>query len=716
MRPGAAISALAAALLPLACAAQALPRLGALYPAGGQAGTTLEVAIQGGGLNGATELLVDGPGLTARIRPSTGRGDAADKKRFEASCAQCHELRGPAQLARTPEQWSQTVDRMIRQHSAPIEDADRTAIVRYLQAEARAAAGLSAEIAIAADAPPGARWVRVVAADGTSTALPFQVGGLPELLETEPNNDLAGATALKLPAVVNGRIAPSDSDHFRFQAAQGERLTFECVGSRLNEATQEGFFPVLTLFDSTGKELAQNHGYFGLDPLLDWTCPATGEYTVAVRDMLYRGSPASVYRLICGALPYNSVIYPPGAQLGSEPIITLLGENLASTPRRITVPEAWRYGLRLLQFGQGSFPFVVGEHPDVLEVGSGQQSAVTLPAAISGRISNPGEVDSFIFDIGPAQTGLWSFELYSGRVNSRLIPRVSIRDERGRVLAALQDQPDGLLDYTFARPGRYRLDVADGRGAGGPTHIYRVEAAPGKPGFSLTAAPDTPIVGPGGSVLVQVTLGRFTGLAGPVTVEAVDLPPGVVSSTAALDPGRRTGFLVLTAAPDAKPGLFSKARVVGRAEGPAGPVVADAVPLEYYRIQNQARTRQRESFVVSVGPAPPWRVRLEAGSAALSSRGSLTLKLTVERGSEKRDLSFALAGLPPGVEGPRNIVLRGAQSEQTISLSGSTGGVFAAKGEAALKGFWLTAVNGREGESQLLAAPPLWISLGMPAG
>src|SRR5207302_7819084 len=58
----------------------------------------------------------------------------------------------------------------------------------------------------------------------------------------------------------------------------------------------------LRLYDAAGKELVENHGYYDLDPLIDWTCPADGDYTLEVRDLLGRGNPGSVYRLTMGPL------------------------------------------------------------------------------------------------------------------------------------------------------------------------------------------------------------------------------------------------------------------------------------------------------------------------------------------------------------------------------------------------------------------------------
>ena len=76
--------------------AQGTPRLNSLFPAGGQLGTTVEIAIQGSDLEDAHTLIVEGdPGITAQLHPGGGEVDDTHKPVFEANCGQCHELRSP---------------------------------------------------------------------------------------------------------------------------------------------------------------------------------------------------------------------------------------------------------------------------------------------------------------------------------------------------------------------------------------------------------------------------------------------------------------------------------------------------------------------------------------------------------------------------------------------------------------------------------------------
>ena len=54
-------------LLTLPARAQQRPYIGFVYPAGGQQGTTFPVKLGGQGLDGASEVLVTGTGVSARV-------------------------------------------------------------------------------------------------------------------------------------------------------------------------------------------------------------------------------------------------------------------------------------------------------------------------------------------------------------------------------------------------------------------------------------------------------------------------------------------------------------------------------------------------------------------------------------------------------------------------------------------------------------------------
>ena len=50
------------------------------------------------------------------------------------------------------------------------------------------------------------------------------------------------------------------------------------------------------LLSAAGKQLASSGDYHGRDPLIDFVCPADGDYVAVIHDLSYRGG--LPYRLI----------------------------------------------------------------------------------------------------------------------------------------------------------------------------------------------------------------------------------------------------------------------------------------------------------------------------------------------------------------------------------------------------------------------------------
>lgn len=717
------LSSLLLGLGALVCAsgpafAQALPRVAALYPPGARAGTTLEVAIRGGGLDGARQILVDGAGLTATLNDSGVKVDPADQKIFTAKCGMCHELRGPSTISRTADQWTATVDRMIKDKAAPIESADREKIVRYVQAAARSAAGLTARITVAADAVPGEREIRIVAANGTSTVFPFEITRDLEGLDTEPNNTVDKPQAVTLPITINGQLQSNgDTDSFAFEAKQGERVVFNCSAYRINPASQAFFFPVLYLYDAKGKELARNTGYFSLDPLIDWTAPEAGKYVIQVRDMLYRSSPSSVYRLSMGALPYNTYLYPAGGKRGTTVQASVGGENMPAASVDIPVAAKAGLGARHVATQFGTFPFVAGDYDEYLEKEQRGPQPISLPVSINGKITEKA-TDKYTFTMTQEMLGAYTFDLFAERIGSPLVPGLTLRDAKGQSVAtgrAAGGARDPRIDYTFSQAGEYSLEVTDENRKASPAHLYRVSAGPSAPDFLVTASPDNPNLGPGSSVFVQVNIQRRVGISGDIQVTFPNLPPGVTASPVLIPRGQNDGFAVLTAAADTKPGTFTVLQPVATATVDGRVLTREVLPYEIYRINNNAQIAYRSNLVVSVGPAVGWKVSVSPSSMQMSSGGkAVEVTVKLDRNGIESDLPFAIIGLPREVEGPRSILFKRGQSELTFTLTPSKNGIFApakAGDPPPPSKFMFTLVNGREGEGMQMCSQVVTVQI-----
>jgi hypothetical protein len=150
---------------------------------------------------------------------------------------------------------------------------------------------------------PGVYWIGGGDEAGTINRLPFAVDNLPESLEAEPNDTLAGAQAVSLPRIINGRIDPPGNwDVFRLEGRAGETVVAEVQARRLDSPLDS----VLRLTDSSGKQLAFNDDHedkgAGLDThfadsYLMVTLPADGSYYLHLGDAQRQGGPEYAYRL-----------------------------------------------------------------------------------------------------------------------------------------------------------------------------------------------------------------------------------------------------------------------------------------------------------------------------------------------------------------------------------------------------------------------------------
>ncbi|MBI3861723.1 MAG: PPC domain-containing protein, partial [Planctomycetia bacterium] len=191
-----------------------------------------------------------------------------------------------------------------------------------------------------AETTPGVYDLWAVSERGVSSPRTFFVGNREEHLEAEPNDLLQSPGAVPLDVTVNGRIEKGgDLDHFRFEARRGQRIVIECQAHRIDSRLRA----VLELFDSNGKRLAVNRGYFGIDPLIDFRVPADGAYVVKVQDLISSGSAEHYYRLDIDTGSRVAFAVPSVVQRGKSSRVRLYGWNLAGagqTQSPSTRPDA----------------------------------------------------------------------------------------------------------------------------------------------------------------------------------------------------------------------------------------------------------------------------------------------------------------------------------------------------------------------------------------
>ncbi|MCX7046680.1 MAG: hypothetical protein NTX50_14490 [Candidatus Sumerlaeota bacterium] len=150
------------------------------------------------------------------------------------------------------------------------------------------------------------RQAAIRSKDLLSNSIPYAVDPLPEIYETEPNDNIENAQSVTIPQIINGYIAkPGDEDIFRLRGRAGEKVVAEVYARRLNSPLDS----LLRLTDAKGRDLALNDDHedkaTGLlthhaDSYLSATLPLDGDYYLHLIDAQHHGGPVYGYRLWIG--------------------------------------------------------------------------------------------------------------------------------------------------------------------------------------------------------------------------------------------------------------------------------------------------------------------------------------------------------------------------------------------------------------------------------
>ena len=449
-------------------------------------------------------------------------------------------------------------------------------------------------LAIPAGTPPGLFDLWAVGDNGVSAPRTFAIGNRAEQLETEPNETAAAAMSVPLDIVINGRIDKvGDSDHFRFEARQGQRVVVECCAERIDSRLRA----VLEIFDATGRRLAVNRGYFGIDPLIDFRVPADGSYVVKVQDLISSGSAEHYYRLDIDTGPRVAFSVPSVIQRGQASRVTLFGWNLTTLgepevlfdrieveiPASLAEPS-WPLPVRL-QPAQAvlegaSFPFhlpgsqapiiigvtdvlVVLDRDDNHSPASAQE--IVVPCEVSGQLAAGDERDWFAI---PARRGeVFFIEALGQRIQSPVDLQISVLDAAGQQeLAQFGDEvrniggafPTSHLDpagrWVCPADGRYLIALRNLIGGlpADPRRTYRLSVRREESDVRLVVVSRRDDLGGlnvkrGGREVLDLFAFRQRGCDGAIRVSAKDLPDGVECPDVWLGPGVDRATVVVSA-------------------------------------------------------------------------------------------------------------------------------------------------------------------------
>jgi len=576
--------------------AQTGPRIGYVFPAGGRQGSTFKVVIGGQFLYGATNagVFVSGNCVSAKTISYDRPLNPKERDAMEEELKKLQEKRKtgaltPADLARAEE-----IKNKLTQFGRRPENPALSEFITL-------------QFTLAANAAPGDHEIRVKTPFGISNPLKFCVGLLPETTKpdwksipktrysTAPTIPPPADMTVKIPVVINGQIPPSTVDHFHFSAHRGQHLIIAVEARRLipylADAVPGWFEATLTILDPKGKEIASAERYrFRPDPTVHFEVPADGNYTVEIRDSLYRGREDFVYRLTIGELPFVTGIFPLGGKLGEKTSVSLSGWNLPekSLSRKNSEP-----GIATLA---GNFfnavPFAVDNLPESFEREPNNSTeaaqAVTLPVIINGHIGKPGERDVFKFEGRAGQQVV--AEVFARRLDSPLDSFLRLTDADGKQLAFNDDfedkgsglnthHADSYLTATLPADGTYFIHLTDTQGQGGPDFAYRLRISAPQPDFALRVAPSSIGLRAGMSAPLTVFALRRDGFTNAIDLELKNPPPGFSLSGARIAAGQDKAQFTLKAPsePSEKPFVIA---ITGHALVAGKMVTHEAAPTE----------------------------------------------------------------------------------------------------------------------------------------
>jgi len=605
-----AATALATLLLVLAPTAfsQTRPYIGYTYPAGGQRGTTFQIKLGGQGLDDISDVLVTGPGVSARVVECFRRINPQEMQLLNEQMRDLKKATSAVASASAPK-------KAVEQMMARIEKRTR----EYVQTPACASIAtlVFAEVTIAPNAEPGARELRLATPRGISNPLVFHVGQLPEhsrkpmitatiqvlgkeasALRKRPAEE--AEERITIPCTVNGQIASGEINRYRFTARRGQRLVLATQARQLipfiADAVPGWFQPVLSIHDASGKELAYADDYrFRPDPVIRFEVPKDGEYTFAITDAIHRGREDFIYRVTVGELPFVTSIFPLGAKSGASLTPKLTGWNLQDTILALPAADA-APGIHPLTASRkeifNPIPFALDALPEKLDREANNTpslaQAVTLPVNINGRIDKPGDTDVFRFTGKSNDVIVASVE--ARRLDSPLDSLIKLTDEAGQVIAFSDDREslaaglnthhaDSWFMAKLPADGAYCVHLSDTARHGGEEYGYRLRLSPPRPDFELRVVPSSLSFRTNSSTSVIVYAERKDGLTNSIYLALKDAPPGFSNAPIKVARGETTARFTISGprTPTKEPVTLT---IVGRATVGTREIVHEAVPAE----------------------------------------------------------------------------------------------------------------------------------------
>ncbi len=634
------------------------PRVTHLYPSGGQRGAEIEVACSGSNLEDATAMLFDTPGF--EVTPGK-----AEKNKF------------------------------------------------------------TAKIKVGSDVHLGEHTFRVVTATGISDLRLFYVTPFPMVEEAaekpEGAPDKDPVQHIELGTTVYGHTPREDQDHFEVDAKQGQRITVEVVGARLQ--TQNIYDPAVTIAKAGGAILANvdDCAFSRQDPVASIIAPEDGKYIVTIKDATNSGPGECHYLMSIGSFPRPLSVYPLGGKAGEELKVKLLGDPAGPIEETVKLPDqqTQRYEIFTDKDQPTPTPNIihvstfasVNEVEPNNDVAHATVATGALPLGFNGIIEEKGDIDFFKFTAKKGQD--YEVNVYARQLRSPLDSVLAIYDAKGNRIAENDDdgQPDSHLRWNPKEDGDYYISVRDQLDRGGSLFTYRVEIVPAEPKLFVwlpeivqnSSQERRAIVVPKGNRYASLVRVKREDIGGELQISPQNLPEGIKILGNIMSKEVDTMPMVFEASDDAANTartftLDAKLTEPAKDAAPVPSVVQHDVDVAENGNQKSFYSVREDRLPVVVIDQVPLKLKLVQPKVPVLRTGSMDLKVVAERqGDFKGPITLSLLYVPPGIGTPGTAQIKEGENEAHLTIS--------ANDKAALQK-WKVCVVG----SADFGKGPVWIS------
>ena len=403
---------------------------------------------------------------------------------------------------------------------------------------------------IEAGTPGGLHLVYAVNAEGASAPRWFSIGTLPEITETEPNNEVGKGMAVdKLPVCINARLDPGgDTDHFHVDLKAGQSL----AGSVEAYALGSPVDVMLHILDAAGTRVFTASDGRNLDPDFAFTAAKAGRHTIQIAGFVhppqanvsFTGGSTTVYRLHLSAGPLVRHAQPAVLAATGKTTLKLSGVGLDAKTSTFSAeaPAGAQPGevvllqppnaLQPLQMRVSAAAAQAEKEPNQER----DQATPIQPGAIAGLIAARDDTDRFALTLKKGdklQASVWA-----RRLGLPLDAALRVEDPAGKVLSEVADvgeEPDPTLSWTAAADGVHQIVVSDQFQLGEPDGHYVLEVGPALPGVEALLADAKPItLERGKTASLKLTVKRLNGHKEPLLVRVAGLPAGVHAAEVAV--------------------------------------------------------------------------------------------------------------------------------------------------------------------------------------